>query len=202
VWDELGRYSCYAKVTPEVYTLGNTQKPDFGGSRRSIESAFKRAEIVNAQAGSRRGSVVAVSGGLFLAALGAGRAQTISPSRAFNAERLSALPRDECRRARLSEQHHTARRLRSPRRHDESYRVAPPVARAVLQQLADDGGRARVRRPQRRRLTALDSDNGALGSIVSTVTNGRNEMPAFGAVMSQDDLRDVAAYLPEDLVRD
>jgi alcohol dehydrogenase (cytochrome c) len=40
-----------------------------------------------------------------------------------------------------------------------------------------------------------------VGSIVSTVTNGRNEMPAFGAVMSQEDLRDVAAYLLEDLLR-
>jgi len=33
------------------------------------------------------------------------------------------------------------------------------------------------------------------------VTNGRNEMPAFGAVMSQEELRDVAAYLLEDLLR-
>ncbi len=40
-----------------------------------------------------------------------------------------------------------------------------------------------------------------VGSIVSTVTNGRNEMPAFGAVMSQEELRDVAAYLLEDLLR-
>jgi alcohol dehydrogenase (cytochrome c) len=40
-----------------------------------------------------------------------------------------------------------------------------------------------------------------LGSIVSTVTNGRNEMPAFGAVMSQQELHDVAAYLLEDLLR-
>ena len=41
-----------------------------------------------------------------------------------------------------------------------------------------------------------------VGSIVNTMTNGRNEMPAFGAVMSQDELRDVAAYLLEDLLRE
>ncbi len=41
-----------------------------------------------------------------------------------------------------------------------------------------------------------------IGSIASTVTNGRNEMPAYGAVMSQEDLRDVATYLLEDLLRE
>jgi alcohol dehydrogenase (cytochrome c) len=40
-----------------------------------------------------------------------------------------------------------------------------------------------------------------VGAIVNTMTNGRNEMPAFGAVMSQQDMRDVAAYLLEDLLR-
>jgi len=34
------------------------------------------------------------------------------------------------------------------------------------------------------------------------MTDGRNEMPAFGVVMSQDDLRDVATYLLEDLLRE
>jgi mono/diheme cytochrome c family protein len=39
-----------------------------------------------------------------------------------------------------------------------------------------------------------------VGAIVNAVTNGRNEMPAYGAVMSQDDLQDLAAYLLEDLL--
>jgi alcohol dehydrogenase (cytochrome c) len=39
-----------------------------------------------------------------------------------------------------------------------------------------------------------------VGAIVNAVTNGSNEMPAYGAVMSQDDLQDLAAYLLEDLL--
>lgn len=39
-----------------------------------------------------------------------------------------------------------------------------------------------------------------LGWIVSTVTNGRNAMPAYGAVMSQADLQDLAAYVVEELL--
>jgi alcohol dehydrogenase (cytochrome c) len=42
----------------------------------------------------------------------------------------------------------------------------------------------------------------SFGAIVSTVTNGRNDMPAFGAAMSQDDLQDLAAYMVEDLLAD
>jgi alcohol dehydrogenase (cytochrome c) len=39
-----------------------------------------------------------------------------------------------------------------------------------------------------------------VGAIVNVVTNGRNDMPAYGAVMSQDDLQDLAAYMVEDLL--
>jgi mono/diheme cytochrome c family protein len=39
-----------------------------------------------------------------------------------------------------------------------------------------------------------------LGAVVSVVTNGRNDMPAYGAVMSQDDLQDLASFLLEELL--
>jgi mono/diheme cytochrome c family protein len=39
-----------------------------------------------------------------------------------------------------------------------------------------------------------------IGSIITVVTNGRNDMPAFGAAMSQADLQDLAAYLLGDLL--
>ena len=46
--------------------------------------------------------------------------------------------------------HERARRVRRARHAHEQARVAAAVARAVLQRVAGDGGRARVRRPQRR----------------------------------------------------
>src|SRR5690606_35760134 len=36
-----------------------------------------------------------------------------------------------------------------------------------------------------------------LGRIVQVVTEGRNDMPAFGAAISDDEIRDVAAYVLE-----
>jgi mono/diheme cytochrome c family protein len=47
--------------------------------------------------------------------------------------------------------------------------------------------------------SALTSDL-TLGAIISTVINGRSEMPAFGAAMSQNDAQDLASYLVEELL--
>lgn len=41
-----------------------------------------------------------------------------------------------------------------------------------------------------------------LGAVVSTVTNGRNDMPAYGAVMSPEDVQDIASYVLEELIRE
>ena len=64
--------------------------------------------------------------------------------------------RDSARRATLRGRRRRLRaaaahgHLRRRRRHDEHARVALPLVRAVLQRLARDGRRPRVRRPQRR----------------------------------------------------
>ena len=64
--------------------------------------------------------------------------------------------RDSARRATLRGRRRRLRaaaahgHLRRRRRHDEQARVALPLVRAVLQRLARDGRRPRVRRPQRR----------------------------------------------------
>ncbi len=66
--------------------------------------------------------------------------------------------RDSARRAALRGRRRRLRaaaahgHLRGRRRHDEHARVAVSLARAVLQRLARDGRRSRVRRPQRRPL--------------------------------------------------
>jgi mono/diheme cytochrome c family protein len=39
-----------------------------------------------------------------------------------------------------------------------------------------------------------------LDPIVDTVANGRNDMPAFGAVYSAEELQDVATYILDELV--
>jgi quinohemoprotein ethanol dehydrogenase len=39
-----------------------------------------------------------------------------------------------------------------------------------------------------------------ISEIMNTVANGRNDMPAFGAAYSAEDLQDVAAYIREELV--
>jgi mono/diheme cytochrome c family protein len=39
-----------------------------------------------------------------------------------------------------------------------------------------------------------------VGAVMTVVTNGRNDMPPYGAVMSQEDLQDLARYLLEDLL--
>jgi mono/diheme cytochrome c family protein len=36
---------------------------------------------------------------------------------------------------------------------------------------------------------------------MTTVSNGRNEMPAFGRAMKPEDLHDVATYIVEQLVK-
>jgi mono/diheme cytochrome c family protein len=41
-----------------------------------------------------------------------------------------------------------------------------------------------------------------VGAIVNVVTNGRNDMPAYGTVMSRDELQDLAAYLLQHLLVD
>src|SRR5690606_5452422 len=46
------------------------------------------------------------------------------------------------------------------------------------------------------------TDELTLGAIVSTVTNGRNDMPAYGAVMSPEDVQDIATYVLEELIRE
>ncbi len=39
-----------------------------------------------------------------------------------------------------------------------------------------------------------------MGAAISTLTTGRGDMPAFGGLMSQDEIQDVAAYLINDLI--
>jgi mono/diheme cytochrome c family protein len=39
-----------------------------------------------------------------------------------------------------------------------------------------------------------------VGAIVNVVKNGRNEMPPYGALMSQQNLQNLASYLLDDLL--
>jgi quinohemoprotein ethanol dehydrogenase len=43
------------------------------------------------------------------------------------------------------------------------------------------------------------TDVGSVGAVVQTVTEGRNQMPAFGNLLSPEDIRDVASYVAEKL---
>ncbi|MBN1238833.1 MAG: cytochrome c, partial [Gammaproteobacteria bacterium] len=44
------------------------------------------------------------------------------------------------------------------------------------------------------------TDTLTLETIVDTVANGRNDMPAFGTVYTPEELQDVAAYILDELV--
>jgi quinohemoprotein ethanol dehydrogenase len=49
--------------------------------------------------------------------------------------------------------------------------------------------------------SALSAEIG-IGALTSVIANGRNEMPAFGAVMSPEDMHDLTTWMLEELLRE